>query len=568
MDDIPKNYKEETDEETGTAIVICSCGNEIGSIIDTEQILEFSKGLPGVVYASSSDFLCQKDGFAMLAEEVKQSRAGKLVIAACPTSIIGRQVNQALKDSGLNNVFTQFINLREGVAWVHRNEPEAATRKAEQLIAMAAERARLQENTSLQSIPVQGGALVLGGGLSGMVAALSIAEQGYEVHLIEKADKLGGNLVHIHNTLTGEDPQQLLSDTIVSIEDNSLINVYLNSEVQEFSGYAGNFNVTISDGEEGIPLQVGSVIVATGGSEYKPEEYFYNESDAVITQSELEERFSSSEMNIEDLESVVMIQCVGSRNAERPYCSRICCSQAIKNSIEVKKRNPDCRVYILYRDMMSYGFLEEYYTKARDAGVMFIRYSEDDEPSVKSEGGKVTVEFQEPALGDMISLETEVVVLSPAILPHESNAGLAAILDLELTENGFFKEAEVKFRPVDFTREGIYACGLALYPRNIGESIAEAQAAAQRAVTLLGRGQLQASPIVAEVNPRWCTGCEICIQACPYGARIKDIMKGIVVVREALCQGCGACAAVCPSGATKLRQFTDKQVFSMIDAGI
>jgi heterodisulfide reductase subunit A len=401
-----------------------------------------------------------------------------------------------------------------------------------------------------------------------MIAASSIAEQGYEVHLVEKSDKLGGNLQHIHTTLSGDDPQKLLSDNVRSVEENSFINVYLDSEIKDFSGYAGNFNATVLKNGEDIPLQVGAVIVATGGTEYKPDEYSYNESDRVITQSELEQKIAAGELDIESMDSVVMIQCVGSRNANRPYCSRICCSQAIKNSLEIKRRNPDCQVYILYRDMMSYGFLEEYYTKARESGVLFIRYAEGNEPSIKTEAEKVKVEFEEPALGEVITLDANAVVLSPAVLPQESNSGLAQMLDLELTEDGFFKEAEVKFRPVDFTREGIYACGLALYPRNITESIAEAQAAAQRAVTLLGRGQLQASSIVAEVNPRWCTGCELCIEACPYGARIKDTGKGIVVVREALCQGCGACAAVCPSGATKLRQFTDKQIFSMIDVGI
>jgi heterodisulfide reductase subunit A len=566
--DSNEDVDEGIEEETGTAVILCGCGSEISSIIDIDSILENTKNLPGVVYASKSDFLCKKDGFAELADEVKKANAGKLVIAACPTSIIGGQVNKALKDAGLSDVFIQFINLREGVAWVHRDEPEAATAKAEKLVAMAAERARLHKDTALQSSLVQGGVLVIGGGLSGMTAALSIAEQGYEVHLVEKSDKLGGNLQHIHTTLNGNDPQRLLLDNIRSIEENSLINVYLNSETKDVSGYAGNFNVTISREDEDIPLQVGSIIVSTGGSEYKPDEYSYNGSDSVITQTELELKMASGDLNVENMNSVLMIQCVGSRNTERPYCSRICCSQAIKNSVELKKRNPDCQVYVLYRDMMSYGFLEEYYTKAREAGVLFIRYAEGDEPCVNTEAEKLKVEFEEPALGELITLEADTVVLSPAILPQDSNDNLAEILDLELTENGFFKEAEVKFRPVDFTREGIYACGLALYPRNISESIAEAQAAAQRVVTLLGRGQLQASPIVAEVNARWCTGCELCVEACPYGARIKDTGKGIVVVREALCQGCGACAAVCPSGATKLRQFTDKQIFSMIDVGI
>ena len=265
---------------------------------------------------------------------------------------------------------------------------------------------------------------------------------------------------------------------------------------------------------------------------------------------------------------VVMIQCVGSRNQERPYCSRICCSQALKNALKLKQINPETQVFVLYRDMMSYGFMEEYYTKAREAGVIFIRYETDEEPQVNIEQGMVQVEVKEPTLGESLILEPDLLVLSTAVIPQDTNEDLARMLGLELTEDGFFREAEIKFRPVDFNKDGIYACGLALSSRNIGETIAEARAAAQRAVTLLGREQLQPSLVVAEVNERWCTGCELCIEACPYSARIKDTDKGVVVVREALCQGCGACVTACPSGASKLRRFTDKQVFSMIDAGV
>lgn len=556
------------EEESRTAVMICSCGDEISSVVDVKALIESCRKLPGVVYASGIPYLCQKDGLRDMAIEVRKAGANRLIIAGCSSSIIGGRVIEALKEEGLKNVFTQIINLREGVAWVHKDQPEAATEKSVKLIAMAAERARLQKDIAGQGSQVQGGALVIGGGLSGMTAALEIAEQGYEVHLVEKSGSPGGHLRHIYSTIRGNDPKEMLAGTIRSVNENPLIHLYLNSEVTGISGYAGNFNVTITkDGEE-VPVQAGAIIVATGGGEYQPEEYLFGRNRSIVTQSGLEERLENGETDFKVPGSVVMIQCVGSRSRERPYCSRICCSQAIKNALKLKELNASTAVYVLYRDIMSYGFLEEYYTKAREAGVIFVRFEEGKEPVVREENSKTIVEFDEPVLRNRITLEADLVVLSPAVLPGESNKTLAEILELELTEDGFFREAEIKFRPVDFTREGIYACGLALHPKNIGESIAEARAAAQRAATLLGRGYLQPSPVVAEVNQRWCTGCELCVEACPYGARIKDTFKGIVVVREALCQGCGACAAVCPSGATRLRRFTDKQVFSMIDAGI
>jgi heterodisulfide reductase subunit A len=556
------------EDESKTAVFICRCGEEVSSVVDINELVEFTKGLPGVVRVVETPYLCQRDTLDKLVDEIKKSKANRLIFAACPPSILGRMINSALREAGLSQLFVQYINLREGVAWVHKEQPEAATRKAKNLVAMAAERARLQKSSVASSSAVNGGALVIGGGLSGLVAAMSVASQGYEVHLVEKSKELGGNLRHIYSTLQGNDPQKLLNDILEEVEATPLVHVYMETEVTQVDGYAGNFVATlVSKGEE-IPLQVGALIIATGGREYQPEEYSYGQNDCIITQKELEERLNSSEAQAEGPGMVVMIQCVGSRNQERPYCSRICCSQALKNALKLKQINPETQVFVLYRDMMSYGFMEEYYTKAREAGVIFIRYETDEEPQVKIEQGTMRVEVKESALGDSLIFEPDLLVLSTAVIPQDTNEDLARMLGLELTEDGFFKEAEVKFRPVDFNKDGIYACGLALSPRNIGESIAEARAAAQRAVTLLGREQLQPSLVVAEVNERWCTGCELCIEACPYGARVKDVDKGVVVVREALCQGCGACVTACPSGASKLRRFTDKQVFSMIDAGV
>jgi len=558
-------YVEAVEGEPATAVIVCGCGEEISSVVDIKQIVEFTRNLSGVVYAAETPYLCQSESLKKSVDDIKSSGANRIIFAACSPTICGAIIESAVREAGMGRYFVQFINLREGVAWVHREQPEAATAKSKSLIKMAVERAKLQKESTASSSAVKNTSLVIGGGLGGMVSALNIAGQGYEVHLVEKTSELGGNLRNIYHTLEGNNPQELLDGLTREVEASPLVHVYTESEVTQFEGYAGSFEIVLSGKNEEVALQVGAVIVATGGREYKPGEYLYGQSERIVTQSELEKKLDSGGL---DAGTVVMIQCVGSRNEERPYCSRICCGQALKNALRLKELNPEVQIYVFYRDLTSYGFMEEYYTRAREAGVIFVRYEPGREPEVKLEGETLKVEFTEPVLGERFMVEPDILALSPAVLPGESNKEISRLLGLDLTAEGFFKEAEVKFRPVDFNKEGIYACGMALAPRNIGEVIADAQAAAQRAVTLLSREKLHPSAVVAEVNERWCNGCEVCIQACPYGARVKDKDKGVVVVREALCYGCGACVAACPSGAAKLRRFTDKQILSMIDAGV
>lgn len=564
-----QSYADElAEEEPRTAIFICRCDGEVSSVVDTNELVKFSKELPGVVHVVEVPYLCQRDTLEGLKGEIEESKANRAVFAACTPFIYSRLVTGAVREAGLSQFSVQLVNLREGVAWVHKQQPMAATKKAKSLVAMAAERARLLQRLPSSPSSVEPGALVIGGGLAGLVSALSVAEQGYEVHLVERSAELGGNLRNTYFTLKGNNPQMLLCDIIQAVEANPLIHVYKETQVVQAEGYAGNFEITLKSGNQTIPLQVGAVIIATGGREYHPSEYLYGQSDCIVTQRELEERLACGQLDTKGLNLVVMIQCVGSRDKERPYCSRICCNQALKNALKLKQLNPGAQVFIVYRDLTSYGLMEEYYTQAREAGVVFIGYEVNEKPQVKLEEEALKVEVREPALRGKLILAPDLVVLSPAIIPEDSNQELAQMLGLELTEEGFFKEMEIKFRPVDFAKDGIFACGLALSPRDIGEVIAQAQAAAQRAVTLLSREQLQPSPIIAEVNERWCIGCEVCIQVCPYGVRVKDRDKGVVVVKEALCRGCGACAAACPSGAAKLRGFTGKQVFSMIDAAV
>jgi heterodisulfide reductase subunit A len=379
-----------------------------------------------------------------------------------------------------------------------------------------------------------------------MTAALSLAQRGIEVHLIERSAELRGNLKDLYSTLEGGDTRALLEDNTAQASHHSRIHLHLESEVVAVSGYAGEFRISID--ESFSMLAAGAIIVATGGAEYSPAGYLYGQNKRVITQRELEKRLISGGFDPGASNSVVMIQCVGSREKDRPYCSRVCCSQAIKNALQLKATSPATEISILYQDMMSYGFKEEYYTLAREKGVQFTRYRTDNRPEVREDGEKLLVELVDPVLGGKLVLQPDLVVLSTGIVPG-GNRALADILGVELDEDGFFREAEEKFRPVDFLKEGIYVCGLAHSPRGVEETIAQARAAAQRATSLLTSKQ-----------------CELCLTACPYSARDRDGETDEIVVREALCQGCGACVVACPSGAAKIRGFRDRQVFSLIDA--
>ena len=566
-----KTYPEELDvskEEAKPAIFLCRCGEEIASIVNMEEITEFVKGLPGVVHAQDLPYLCLKDTLEEVKGKIKEVKANRVIVAACSAFPYKRRFIEAVRDVGLNPSLLEVVDLREQVSWVHPDHQEAATKKVKSLLAMALEKIKAQRPLSVPSQEIEHQALVIGGGLAGLIAALALAEQGVEAHVVERTDELGGHLRHIYAILDGDDPQALLKELVEKAAGNPLIHLYKETEVIEASGYAGNFEATLKDKNDTLyPIKVGAIVIATGAQEYEPTEYLYGQSDRVINQKELERRLASGELDPKGLGSVVMIQCVGSRDEERPYCSRICCSQALKNAINLKEKNPQVEIFILYRDMMSYGFQEEHYTEARERGIIFVNYDPERKPEVKLSGETLEVQVFEPVLGGSLIIKPDLLVLSTAIVPYD-NMKLAEMLDLELNQDGFFQEAEVKFRPVDFLTDGIFVCGLAHSPRNISETIAQAQAAAMRAASLLTRERLESGRIVAEVDARRCSGCELCISVCPYNARVKDKERGVVVVREALCQGCGACVATCPNGAAKLRGFIERQVLSIVDAAV
>jgi heterodisulfide reductase subunit A len=404
--------------------------------------------------------------------------------------------------------------------------------------------------------------LVIGGGLSGMVSALSLANQGFEVHLIEKEEELGGNLRHVYFTLDGSDPQAYLKSLIEKVETHNLIKLHLSSELKKISGHVGHFKSQISNLKSQILKEIehGIVIVATGGIESKPNEYLYGQDDRIITQRQLEEQLTNPQSAICNLQSIVMIQCVGSREDKRPYCSRICCSQAVKNALKLKEKNPNIQIYILYRDMRTYGFREDYYSLAREAGVIFIRYDLDTKPIVTN-NGPLKVRVNDPVLGEEIVLSPDKVVLAAAIIPHPENEKLAPLMKVTLNAERFFLEAHLKLRPVDFATEGMFLCGLAHSPKDISESIAQAQAAAGRAATILAKDHLEVGGVVSMIDQDRCVACLTCIRMCPYDVPFIN-EKGSAEIESAKCQGCGICAAECPAKAIQLMHYKDNQMLA------
>jgi len=551
------------EENEGIGIFVCKCDSCLGNSLQTDRILEFAKSLPDVDSVEGIDFLCLE--LEEVQKKIADNLIGKVIFGACAPYPFEIKFKKVLANTGINPSLLEMVNLREGCAWVH-DDKQKATEKAKSLIAMANQKLRNQEPLSIGSKPIVPRALVIGGGISGMITALNIAKNGYAVDIVEKSSNLGGNARHLYYTIDGLDVQKLLKDMVQEVEKNDLIKLYKNSDILRISGRAGDFNAEIKTPSVQEKIQYGTVIIATGANELVPHDYLYGEHKAVITQRELEKRLNEGKLNSKTL---VMIQCVGLRDDERHYCGRICCSQAIKNALKVKEADPKAEIYILYRDFMTYGFTEEYYIKAKEKGVNFIRFELEDKPKVSVKNGELDVKVKDLLLDEKIHIHPDLVVLSMGASP-ENNKALTEAFEtkLQLDGDGFFSEANVKFRPVDFLSDGIFVCGLAHSPGTLIESVTQAEAAAGRALTILSKNEILARRLVSEVNERWCVGCEACIIACPYDARVLDADKKVAKVVDALCQGCGVCAMVCPSGAAKLKGYKEKQIMAMIDEAV
>lgn len=549
-------------------VFVCNCGINIGGIVNVPEVTEYARTLPDVVHAEHNLYTCSQDTQRRIKEIIREHDLNRVVVASCTPRTHESLFQNTIREAGLNAYLFELASIREYCSWVHSYSPVEATEKAKDLVRMAVAKVREAEPLKKFMLDVTPSALIIGGGLSGMTAALSLAEQGFETHLVEKEAELGGNLRHLYYLLeSDESPQEKLRSLVEKVSQNDRIKVYTSTKVKSIEGYVGNFKTvlaTSSAEEKEIEIQHGVVIVAVGGTEYKPTEYLYGKDERVITQRELEQMLTTGTLRAT---SVVMIQCVGSRNEDRG-CSRVCCAEAVKNALKIKSMFPNVNIYVLYRDVRTYGFRENFYRKAAEMGITFIRYDDESKPEITASEKSLRVSMTEPVLSRKISIDADLVVLSAAILPHPDSEELAKMLKIPLSKEGFFLEAHMKLRPVDFMADGIFLCGLAHGPKFIDESISQSLGASARAVTILSKPKLETEAILADVSERWCVGCEACVSVCPYQARTIDEERKVAVVNEALCQGCGACAVVCPSGSSKLRGYKERQVFSMIDSAV
>ena len=545
-------------------LFVCNCGINIGATVDVPAVVEHAQALSNVEHAQAFLFSCSQDAQKVIFDVITEKQLNRVVVAACTPRTHEPLFQKTLQAAGLNPYMFEFVNIREQCSWVHQKEPEKATEKAKALLEMAVSKALLIEPLPKMTLSVNKAALVIGGGAAGMTAALDLAAQGFPVHLVEREDELGGNLRHVHYTFDGERTSKFLKSLSERVKQNEHITLHLGTEVENVLGYVGNFKTKLSDNSE--PVEHGVVIVATGATAVTPSTYLYGEDERVITQRAFEGRLAAGDAALHRLGSVVMIQCVESRDEERPYCSRVCCSAAVKNALKLKEVNPKAAIHILYRDVRTYGLKELRYREARERGILFCRYDLEERPKVSTEDDALVVEVNDRILGCRLALRPDLVVLSAGVAPNPDNKALSQMLKVPLGPDGFFLEAHVKLRPVDFATDGVFVCGLAHYPKDLAEALAQAQAAAGRAATVLSKSSLETEGKVASVRKERCSGCGACVEVCAYQAIELDSEDGRAVVNEVLCKGCGVCTASCLSAAIDLRGFKNEEILAMLEA--
>ena len=555
-----------TDELPRVGVFICHCGHNIASVVDVEAVAKRALELPNVCHAEASIYTCSDNNLQHIKDMIREHRLNRLVVASCSPRTHEILFQETLRDSGLNQYLFAMTNIRDQCSWVHREDPAAATAKAIDLMTMAVARARRLHALETGLLPVTQTALIVGGGLAGMTAALAIADQGFGVHLVEKLGQLGGNLRHIHTTLEGADVPRHLAELAAKVAAHPKITLYLNATPVQITGHVGNFKSRISVAGQETIISHGVTIIATGGVERETDLYLRGQHPRVVTQRELEAQLAAGGVpqGLGPDATVAMIQCVGSRNEQHPYCSRVCCSEAVKNALALKQRLPNAKVVVLAKDIRTYGFRETYYTQAREAGVLFVRHPETQNPTVAAQGDKLAVRVMDSGLNRELALTADLVVLSTGIAPAEDNPVLSGILRSALTTDGFFLEAHPKLRPVDLANEGEFICGLSHSPRFMDETVAQARAAAGRAATVLSKTSLMIPGQVAHVDSALCVACATCVRTCPYGAPfINDLGKAEIQVAK--CMGCGSCAAACPARTITLRHQEDQQVAAMLE---
>jgi heterodisulfide reductase subunit A len=550
-------------EPPRVGVFVCRCGINIASVVDVEKVVEFAKTLPFVEYAAVTMFACSQDSQEKIVSLIKEFRLNRIVVSACSPRTHEPLFQETLAAAGLNKYLYEMANIRNHNSWVHANNPAEATRKAMDMTEMAVAKAALLVPLKENVIDVDSTALVIGGGVAGLNTALTLSSQGFKSVVVEKEAVLGGNANRIHTTAKGEDVAKYLESLKTKVTDDANITVVLDAKVDKVAGYVGNFESTLTNGET---IKHGVTIIATGAQEHKPTEYLYGQSPKVITQLELDELIKARDPKLEEAQTFVFVQCVGSREPGRLYCSKVCCTHTAHTAVELKKKNPDARIFVLYRDIRTYAQKEDIYKEARDLGVIFIRYSLEDKPVATLNGDAVNITVFDPVSGRKLLISPDYTVLAAAIVSGRENE-LAMKYKVPLDEDGWFFEAHQKLRPVDFATDGMFLAGLCHYPKPMEEIIAQAQAAAARAVTVLTQPKMTVGGIVAEINQAKCSGCGVCVSVCPFSAVSLD-EKGKSVVNEAMCKGCGNCASSCRSDAPSLRGFTNAGLFAQIAAAL
>ncbi len=558
-------------QEPRVGVFVCNCGINIAGTVNVPEVVERVRDLPGVAYAEHNLFTCSQDTQVKIKSLIQEHDLNRVIVASCTPRTHLPLFQETAREAGLNKYLVEMANIREHCSWVHMKEKEKATDKAVDLIRMAIARTGRLEQIEDQRLEMVQAALVIGGGVAGMTAALNMADQGFPVYLLEKTDSLGGNALKLAHTMKGEEVGPFIEELVNKVTSHERIKVHLNSRIEKVEGFIGNFKTTISvNGTRLEDISHGVTVVATGAKEWTPNVYGYGTDPRIRTHLEMTRAMKANDPAVMKAGITVFIQCVGSRCDERPWCSKVCCNHTVMDAIALKEANPDGKIFVLYRDVRTFGLNEPYYEKARRLGVIFIRYEPEDPPQVTA-GQKIRVSVKDLALGGAVNLEADNLVLAAAIIPNEDNAELAKMFKLSVNEDGFFLEAHMKLRPVDFATDGVFLAGLAHYPKALDESIAQAEAAAAHAAQAMARGYVDAPGMVSVVDQFFCRGCGRCVDVCPFGAPgLKEVAPGVFKseVNPALCKGCGACGVACPTGAAAIRHFKDDQVSGMIDAAL
>ncbi len=551
-------------QDVRVGVFVCNCGINIGGVADVPAVREYAKTLPHVVHVEDNLFTCSQDTQDKMKAAITEKGINRVVVASCSPRTHEPLFQQTIREAGLNQYLFDMANIRDQDTWVHQADPAAATSKAKDLVRMAVARVSLLEPLHKISFGLTKSALVIGGGVAGMTTAFSLAQQGYPVHLVERSDTLGGTALKLRHTWKGEDIQGYVKTLVSSVTSHPRIQVYFNTEVVRSSGFIGNYTTTLNQGGQEQEILHGAVILATGGQEWKPDVYAYGQDNRIMTALELDRAIMTQEEKVLKAQTAVFIQCVGSREPQRPYCSRVCCTHSVESALTLKKINPDMDIFILYRDMRTFGVREDLYREARNQGIVFVRFDLESKPQIRVEDGQVTVNIVDHVLGRPITLAPDLLTLASAIIPNPVK-DLTEIFKVSLNNEGFLLEAHMKLRPVDFATDGIYLCGLAHYPKPIDESIAQAQAAAGRALTLMAKDTIKVGGVVAVVQEELCAVCLTCVRVCPFRVPVIGD-RGAAEIDVTKCQGCGVCVSECPAKAISLQHFTDKQVLAKIQA--